>query len=179
MEKLPRSYFFKNNALHLARDLLGKYLVRDFGEGEVRKFKIIETEAYLGSEDLGNHASKGRTKRTEVMFAEGGVIYAYLIYGVHWLLNIVTGPKEHPQAVLIRGVENCIGPGRVGKLLKIDKSFNNESISNSDRIWIADGKAEGEIVTSPRVGIDYAGEVWKNKPWRFQLVSSKNKDEHF
>lgn len=175
---LGRKYFVDNNALFLAKDLLGKTLVRNFENGKFLRTKIIETEAYFGLEDLGSHASKGRTKRTEVMFAEGGVIYAYLIYGIHWLLNIVTGPKDHPEAVLIRGIENCIGPGRVGKLLEIDKSFNNENIVDSKRIWIEDGRAEGKIISSPRIGIDYAGEIWRNKLWRFQLVISKNKDEH-
>lgn len=176
--KLNEHYFIDNNALMLAEDLLGKFLVRDFGAGRIMRLQILETEAYLGPEDLGNHASKGRTKRTEIMFCEGGVIYAYLIYGMYWLLNIVTGSKDHPEAVLIRGIQNCSGPGRVGKLLEIDRSFNGESIVESRRIWIEEGKAEGKIITSPRVGIDYAGEIWKNKPWRFQLIL-KNKDEHY
>lgn len=173
-QKLTKQYFVQNDALMLAEDLLGKILVRDFGNGHLLRMRILETEAYLGSDDLGNHASKGRIKRTEVMFREGGVIYAYLIYGMYWLLNIVTGPEDHPEAVLIRGVENCIGPGRVGRLLELDRSFNGENIIKSDRIWIEEGKAEGKIITSPRVGIDYAGEIWKNKPWRFQLVPVKN-----
>src|SRR5690606_14390662 len=119
MSRLKKEYFRANNALVLAEDLLGKILVRDFGDGDSLRLKIIETEAYLGMEDRGNHASKGRTPRTEIMFAEGGVVYAYLIYGMHWLLNIVTGPADNPEAVLIRGVEGVIGPRseerRVGK----------------------------------------------------------------
>lgn len=171
-KKLLSEYYKNHDALYLAEDLLGKTLVRDFQNGTLLRSKIIETEAYLGMEDLGNHASKGRTKRTEIMFSEGGVVYAYLIYGVHWLLNIVTGPKDHSQAVLIRGIEACSGPGRVGKRLQIDRSFNGEDLSKSDRIWIEDneeeGRVDGEIRTSPRVGIDYAGDIWKNKPWRFE-----------
>ncbi len=167
--RLTKSYFRSNNALYIAEDILGKVLVRDFGDGNILRSRILETEAYLGVEDLGSHASKGRTKRTEIMFAEGGVMYVYLIYGIHWLLNIVTGPKDKPEAVLIRGVENCTGPGRVGKLLGLDKSFNGESITDSKRLWIEEGAALGNIITSPRVGIDYAGEIWKSKPWRFEL----------
>lgn len=169
-QRLKRDYFKSNNALTIAEDLLGKFLVRDFGDGEILRLKIVETEAYFGPDDLASHASKGRTKRTEIMFAEGGVIYAYLIYGMHWLLNIVTGPEDHPEAVLIRGVENYIGPGRVGKLIGLDRTFYGENLELSERIWIENGDSEGKIETSPRVGIDYAGDLWKNMPWRFQLM---------
>ncbi len=169
-KRLDQEYFRSQNALVVAEDLLGKILVRDFGNGHILRTKIMETEAYLGPDDLASHASKGRTQRTEIMFAEGGFVYAYLIYGVHWMLNIVTGPKDHPEAVLIRGVENCIGPGRVGKLIELDRSFYGENLELSERIWIENGSREGEIITSSRIGIDYAGEIWKNKPWRFELV---------
>lgn len=167
--RLKQKYFRSQTALFIAEDLLGKILVRDFGNGEIIRFPIVETEAYFGPDDLASHASKGRTPRTEIMFAEGGVIYAYLIYGVHWMLNIVTGPKDHPEAVLIRGVENCIGPGRVGKLLGLDRSFYGENLEFSERIWIEESNTKGKIITSSRIGIDYAGELWKNKPWRFEL----------
>ncbi|QAA80701.1 DNA-3-methyladenine glycosylase [Aequorivita sp. H23M31] len=168
-KKLDREYFRSQNSLVLAEDLLGKILVRDFGNGHILRAPILETEAYLGANDLASHASKGRTQRTEIMFAPGGVVYAYLIYGVHWMLNIVTGPKDHPEAVLIRGVENCIGPGRVGKLIGLDRSFYGENLEFSKRIWIEDAQSQGDIITSTRIGIDYAGEIWKNKPWRFTL----------
>ncbi len=167
--RLDQEYFRSQNALIIAEDLLGKTLVRNFGNGQILRSRIIETEAYLGPNDLASHASKGRTKRTEIMFAEGGVVYAYLIYGMHWLLNLVTGPKDHPEAVLIRGVENCIGPGRVGKLIGLDRSFYGENLEFSERIWVEDGIREGKIIASSRIGIDYAGEPWKNKPWRFEL----------
>ena len=172
-DRLNTEYFSSNDALFIAEDLLGKILVRDFGDGNIIKWKIIETEAYLGPNDLASHASKGRTARTEIMFNQGGVVYAYLIYGIHWLLNIVTGPKDHPEAVLIRGLENCLGPGRVGKLIKLDRSFYGENLGSSERIWIEDSERMGEIITSPRIGIDYAGEIWKNKPWRFELMEGK------
>lgn len=172
-DRLDSEYFRSHDALFIAEDLLGKLLVRDFGNGHIMRWQIVETETYLGHNDLASHASKGRTPRTEIMFSEGGVVYAYLIYGIHWLLNIVTGPGDHPEAVLIRGVKNCIGPGRVGKLIKLDRSFYGENLESSKRIWIEDQKTTGKILTSPRIGIDYAGEIWRNKLWRFELVEKE------
>lgn len=167
--RISKSYFQADNALILAQDLIGKTLVRNFGNGEILKARIIETEAYLGPEDLACHASKGKTPRTSIMFEEGGLVYVYLIYGMYWMLNFVTGEKDHPQAVLIRGIEGTIGPGRIGKHLKLDKSFYGEDLDTSHRIWLEDSKMEGEILSTPRIGVDYAGEIWKNKPWRFVL----------
>lgn len=168
-QRIPQSYFQSNDALFLAQDLIGKTLVRDFGNGEIIRARIIETEAYIGPEDLACHASKGKTPRTSIMFDEGGLVYVYLIYGMYWMLNFVTAEKDQPQAVLIRGIEGCIGPGRIGKKLKLDKSFYGENLGNSDRIWVENSKIEGEILATPRIGIDYAGEFWKNKLWRFVL----------
>src|SRR5699024_236607 len=171
MKRLCTEYFHDNDALSVAEALLGKILVREFGNGKIIRSVITETEAYLGIEDKANHASKGRTRRTELMFGEGGTIYVYLIYGRYWLLNVVTGPKEEAQAVLIRGIKACSGPGRIGNLLELDRSFYGESITDSNRIWIEepDQKSIGKIVESVRVGVDYAGEEWRNKPWRFML----------
>ena len=158
------------DAVTAARQLLGKVLVRRFDDGTVTRTVITETEAYHGEEDLGCHASKGRTPRTDVMYWEGGRVYVYLIYGMYWLLNIVTGPKDHPQAVLIRGTDLAPGPGRTGKLLKLDKSFYGEDLLTSDRIWIEEGKTNKiKHSSAPRIGIDYAGPVWSKKPWRFIL----------
>lgn len=169
-KRLKRAYYRSHDALFVAEDLLGKLLVRDFGNGDIQKWQIVETETYLGPNDLASHASKGRTARTEVMFAEGGLVYAYLIYGVHWMLNIVTGPIDHPEAVLIRGVQGCKGPGRVGKLIGLDRSFYGEDLETSKRLWIEDQPSNGKIVTSTRIGIDYAGEIWRNKLWRFEYL---------
>lgn len=165
--------FFKQDAVTVAEKLLGKILVRVWEDGAVSRYRITETEAYLGEEDLACHASKGRTPRTEVMFAEGGCVYVYLIYGMYWMLNFVTGSENHAQAVLIRGIDNIIGSGRVGKELKIDKSFYAESLWESKRIWIEDAPDVVEFKTAARVGIDYAGEIWKNKLWRFMLDAKK------
>ncbi len=166
MIKLDKDYF-QVDVLHLAPDLLGKVLVRQFADGALARWRITETEAYRGEEDGACHARKGRTPRTEVMYEEGGRIYVYLIYGIYWLLNIVSGPKDDPQAVLIRGLEEIKGPGKVGQLLKLDKSFYGEVISDSSRLWFEDGEAPLKILTEPRVGIDYASEQWRVKPWRF------------
>lgn len=161
--------FYQQNAVAVAEKLLGKILVRTFDDGTVVRYVITETEAYLGEEDKACHASKGRTQRTEIMYAEGGRAYVYLIYGMYWMLNVVTGAENHPQAVLIRGIDNVIGSGKVGRELKIDKSFYGESLLNSMRIWIENAPDETNFVTASRVGIDYAGEEWRDKLWRFSL----------
>ena len=161
--------FFQQDVLTLAPQLLGKILVRKFDDGTVGRFRITETEAYRGEEDKACHAFKGRTQRTEVMYHSGGKIYVYFIYGMYWMLNIVSGKENEPQAVLIRGVEGVSGPGRVGKILMLDKEFYGETLPSS-RIWIEDDNVSPEYITTPRIGIDYAGE-WKNLEWRF--VASK------
>ncbi len=165
-ERLSKS-FYQREVLEVAPELLGKIIVRQFEDNIIRKFKITEVEAYRGMEDLACHASKGRTPRTEVMFLAGGLVYVYLIYGMYWMLNIVTGNENEPAAVLIRGVENISGPGRVGKSLELDKSFYGENLILSSRIWIEDLNREIKYETSHRIGIDYAGEPWISKPWRY------------
>ena len=165
--------FFEKDVLEVAPLLLGKTLVRIFENGTISTFTITETEAYRGEEDLACHASKGRTLRTEVMYSNGGFVYVYLIYGMYWMLNFVTGEKNDPQAVLIRGIDNIKGPGRISKTLGIDKSFYGENLVHSSRIWIEDRIVIPDYYTAIRVGIDYAGDVWKNKEWRFIL---KNRD---
>lgn len=168
--RLSAAYFQKSTAVELAQDLLGKTLVRRFENGTELRGQITETEAYYGTDDLASHASKGRTPRTELMFGAGGVVYVYLIYGRYWLLNIVTGTEGVPEAVLIRGLTTVSGPGRIGNLLELDKSFYGEDLSTSERIWIEESSLNGEILAGPRVGIDYAGEVWREMPWRFILT---------
>jgi len=163
------SDFYKQDAITIAEKLLGKILVRCREDGTESRYRISETEAYLGEEDLACHASKGRTKRTEIMYAEGGHVYVYLIYGMYWMLNVVTGIENQPQAVLIRGVDNLIGSGKVGRELKMDKSFYGENLNDSTRIWIEDAPDIQNFSTATRVGIDYAGDIWKAKLWRFIL----------
>lgn len=166
--RLPLS-FYERDVLEVAPELLGKILVRNSDHGQV-KYMITEVEAYRGQEDQASHARFGKTMRNSVMFGSGGILYVYFIYGMYWMLNIVTGKAEQPQAILIRGAGNISGPGRVTKILSIDRSFNGENLSVSDRIWIEDHGFAASIVQKPRFGINYAGEPWKSLPWRYIMV---------
>ncbi len=159
--------FYTQDVLELAPALIGKVLVRDFPDGEIRKYLITEVEAYRGEEDLACHAAKGRTTRTEIMYHRGGYLYVYLIYGMYWMLNIVCSFENTPQAVLIRGVQGINGPGKLSRELQIDKSFYGESLMDSQRIWIEDTGENVDYYTTPRINIDYAGEKWAGKMWRF------------
>ena len=159
--------FFCRDTVMVASELVGKVLVRAFSKDDVRYYRITETEAYCGMEDLACHASKGRTKRTEIMFYTGGLVYVYLIYGQYWLLNFVTSKRDDASAVLIRGLEGFNGPGKVGRELQLDRSFYGENLEISQRIWVENAVAVSDINTTPRVGIDYAGEPWVSKKWRF------------
>ncbi len=167
-QRLPSS-FFRRDVLEVAPGLLGKIIIRKFEDNRLEKFVITEVEAYSGNGDLACHASKGKTTRTEVMFREGGLVYVYLIYGMYWMLNIVAGKANDAAAVLIRGIEGVSGPGRVGKTLQLDKSFYGENLFTSERIWIENANDVENYITSPRIGINYAGEPWISKPWRFLL----------
>jgi DNA-3-methyladenine glycosylase len=166
--RLPAEFFLRD-VLQVAPELLGKMLVRQFEDGRIVRYRITETEAYRGVEDRACHASKGRTPRTEVMFQEGATVYVYLIYGQYWLLNLVTGFEDDASAVLIRGIEGFSGPGRVGRELQLDRSFYGENLKNSERIWVEDAGMVSEIRTSKRVGIEYSGDDWAGKLWRFFL----------
>jgi len=166
MNRITRE-FFTRDVLTIAPELLGKILVCRVEE-EIFRYRISETEAYRGAEDLACHACKGRTVRTEVMYHTGGVVYVYLIYGMYWMLNVVTGRENEPQAALIRGLEGIYGPGRITRKLQIDRSFYGEDLTVSSRIWIEDDGYKPSYQTGTRIGVDYAGE-WKDKPWRFYI----------
>lgn len=172
MKRLTKD-FFRQDAVTLAQKLLGKTLVRAWPDGTQSRFIITETEAYLGEADLACHASKGRTPRTEIMYADGGVLYVYIIYGMYWMLNIVSGDKNMPEAVLIRALSGTNGPGRVGRALQLDKSFYGECLTCSNRLWLEDAPDVTSYFSAPRIGIDYAGEYWKNIPWRFTLKTDQ------
>lgn len=183
--------FFRRPTLLVAEQLLGKFLVRRIGRRRMVA-KIVEVEAYNGPSDLACHASKGRTKRTEVLFAEPGTWYVYLIYGMYHCLNIVTEEKDYPAAVLIRALEpvsgfggeedvRTNGPGRLCRALAIDKTLNATlSFARGSELWIED---RGETVDSdliarvPRIGIDYAGE-YRDKPWRFYIMGNQYVSRH-
>lgn len=176
-EILSRSYFDRPTVT-VARSLIGKYLVRVI-EGRILAGRIVEVEAYVGPEDRACHASKGRTKRTEVMFGPGGIAYVYLIYGMYHCLNVVTEREGFPSAVLIRAVELdgqlIDGPGRLCRALQIDRSLNRADLTVGESLWFEDrGELleRGAVGTHSRVGVDYAG-AWAKKPWRFRLRSAE------
>ncbi|MBL9210589.1 MAG: DNA-3-methyladenine glycosylase [Opitutaceae bacterium] len=156
----------------LARWLLGKHLVRRAADGRTDARLILETEAYDGERDLACHARAGRTARTEVMYAAGGVWYVYLCYGIHEMLNLVVGPAGWPAAILIRGVEGASGPGRLTRSLGIDRSLNRAPAVPGSGLWLEDRGIRvppRAISRTPRIGVDYAGPVWAAKPWRFTI----------
>lgn len=167
------SNFFEKDVLYIAPLLIGSFLVRKFPCGTIQKYMITETEAYRGEEDLACHASKGRTKRTEIMYGKGGFVYVYLVYGMYWMLNLVTGKADEPQAVLIRSVHKINGPGRVSKKLEINRTFYGENLTLSERIWLEENGEKPRFESTPRIGIDYAGD-WKNKPWRYVATDYKS-----
>ena len=160
--------FYHRQCLDVARDLVGKVLVRRTPEGE-KRLRISETEAYCGEEDTACHAHKGRTNRTEVLYRQAGTIYVYLCYGIHWLLNIVTGEEEQPQAVLIRACVDAPGPGRLTKKLSITGELNRKSILDTEDFWIEDDGFRCEIELDKRVGIGYASQEDQDKLWRFKM----------
>jgi DNA-3-methyladenine glycosylase len=183
MVKLPRS-FYEQATVDVAKQLLGKYLVRNHSQG-VTVGRIVETEAYIGPHDLACHASHGRTPRTEVMFGPAGHAYVYFVYGVHYMLNLVTEAFNHPAAVLIRALEPidgielmqtrrktekrrdlCSGPGKLCQAFAIDRSLNAADLCG-DIIHVEDrGAPVPKLLAKPRIGVDYAGK-WKDKPFRF------------
>jgi DNA-3-methyladenine glycosylase len=159
----------------VARDLLGHALVRRTDAGVLRGV-IVETEAYVGPEDLACHARFGATARTEVMFGPGGVAYVYLCYGIHELFNVVTGPAGHGQAVLIRAIAPHAGlgddvtvgrgPGKLTRALGIDRRHNRRDLARGNLYIAAPPAAADEIAIGPRIGVDYAG-AWADEPLRF------------
>lgn len=171
MRKILGKNFFEKDTLRIAENLLGKYLVRKIGDKEIA-MKINEVEAYDGFEDKASHAYKGKTERNKVMFGEAGNWYVYLVYGMHNMLNIVTGEKDYPAAVLIRGAGDVNGPGRLTKFLKIDKKMNGKKASVQNNFWFEDrGEPtdKTKIKRTPRVGVDRAGPTWARKDYRFTL----------
>ena len=162
--------FQSRNTVELARWLLGKMLVTTGPVGVASRWRICEVEAYHGESDLACHAHKGRTARTKIMYAAGGVWYVYLCYGMHEMLNLVTGPLDYPAAILIRGVEGVSGPGRLTRTLGINRRFNATAAAQMGGLWLEDDGfllPGGAIRSAPRIGVAYAGPVWSAKLWRF------------
>lgn len=180
--------FFDRPTLKVAKELLGKVLIRQSPNGTMHT-KIVDVEAYVGPKDEACHASKGRTKRTEIMFGPAGFTYVYLIYGMYHCLNIVTEREEYPAAILIRGLEllgedhptvlptRINGPGRVCRFLEVDRTHNGLDTTNGATLWIEDhglAVSRKQIQALPRIGVDYAGE-WAKKLWRFYLPASHSR----
>ena len=162
--------FFDRPTPEVAREMLGKWLCRRMSDGAILRMRISETEAYDGHEDKACHAHKGKTPRNEVMFGKAGFWYVYLCYGMHWMLNVVTGPIDFPAAVLVRGCVGIEGPGRLTKAFSISKDQDRMKAGESSGLWIEeDGFAviDGEVSVGPRIGIGYAGDEWIKKPYRF------------
>ncbi|MCA6381543.1 MAG: DNA-3-methyladenine glycosylase [Cytophagales bacterium] len=191
MTKLPKSFYQRQDVVKIALELIGKVLVTNVNE-TLTSGVIMETEAYSDRE-RGCHAYKGMTARNKVMFGEGGIAYVYLCYGIHRMMNVVTNKKGKADAVLIRalkplvGIDRMIeraransiarltsGPGKLTKALGIGRELNGQSLKGSD-IWIQDegiNVTKHQIVSSPRIGIDYAGED-ALLPWRFSFKDSE------
>ena len=160
--------FYRQNATELAPALVGKLLCRKLPDDSVIRLRISETEAYCGTEDTACHAHKGKTKRAEILWRDGGTIYVYLCYGMHWLMNIVSGEENDPQAVLIRCCFEADGPGKLTKKLGIDGSYNGRDILNCSDLWLEDDGFAVNITTDKRVGIAYADEADRERLWRFK-----------
>ena len=198
--KIYQTFFFSRPTLIVARQLLGAFVVKRAG-GREYWGRVVETEAYVGTKDKASHAHKGQTKRNAVMFGPPGYSYVYLVYGMHHLLNIVTGPPGYPAAVLIRACEPAFterpspartyrfgtgglaaitnaprlasGPGKVGEYLRLTKKQNGLDVTAGRTLWFEKGyRLAGEtIVRRPRIGVDYAQE-YKDKLWRFYLKNN-------
>ncbi|MDP1884580.1 MAG: DNA-3-methyladenine glycosylase [Candidatus Moranbacteria bacterium] len=168
--------FYNRNTLQTAQDLLGCFLVRKIGRKTIRAM-ITDVEAYVGEDDLASHASKGRTPRTEMMYGAAGHAYVYLVYGMHNVMNVVTEKKNFPAAVMLRGVKiggvdyaKTNGPGKLCKVLAIDRRLNGHDLTKGEKLWIERGEKikKENIKTGKRIGIDYARHC-KHYLWRFYI----------
>jgi DNA-3-methyladenine glycosylase len=161
--------FFHRDCLEVAPDLVGKLLVRRLPDGTELRLRITETEVYRGEADTACHAHRGRTKRTEQLYRQGGVIYVYLCYGIHWLLNLITGEEGQPQGVLIRACEGFPGPGRLTRRLEITGALNGLDAADCRDLFVEDDGMRFEILTDKRVGIGYASQEDQDRLWRFKM----------
>ena len=171
---------FERPTLRVARELLGKFIVHRY-RGRRIEAMIAETEAYQGPKDRASHAYGGRrTPRVEPLWREGGTVYVYLVYGMHWLLNFSTVGEGRPEGVLVRGVlagsrgsqDLISGPGKVTRHLRIDKRLDGADAATSTSLWIEDRGIRipaRRVTQGPRVGVDYAGRYWATRPWRFRI----------
>jgi DNA-3-methyladenine glycosylase len=187
MKRVLKKSFFDRPALVVARELMGKYLVRNYRGREVA-LMITEVEAYDGPDDLASHAGRKRysknsvSGRASIMFGPAGRFYIFLTYGMHWMANVVTGPVGYPAAILFRagsyrdpktGAEVVVnGPARLAKFLKIDGSFNDRPAARATGLWFEDRGVRiprSRVAASHRVGVAYAGPIWGEKKWNFKI----------
>lgn len=172
MFKILNEDFFNRFTVKVAEELLGKYLVTKY-RGKELSAQINEVEVYDGFKDKASHASRGKTLRNTPMFGPAGRWYVYFVYGNHWMLNIVTGPRGYPAAILIRGAGEWCGPGKLTKALHIDKRFNNLPACRRTGLWIEDRGVRvtrRDIKRTARIGVAYAGPLWSRRRWRFVLI---------
>jgi DNA-3-methyladenine glycosylase len=198
MKLIIKKLFFDRPTLVVAREMLGKYIVRRIpaiGDQHAHQIALMitEVEAYDGPHDLASHASRRRyakdpkTGRASVMFGEAGRFYMFFTYGMHWMANVVIGPKNYPAAILFRagsyrdaktGREISVtGPARFAKFLQLDGSFTGKAASRATGLWFEDrGVAipRSQVVASKRIGVDYAGPVWAEKEYNFHIKTSLN-----
>ena len=195
-EPLGRDFFARNSQT-VARDLLGIWLLRTTPDG-LSGGPIVETEAYGGPEDQASHTRAGRTKRTEPMFGQVGHAYVYLVYGMHDCLNVVAYKDKEAGAVLIRAIEPRVGvdlmrerrggrpdpdsrlaagPARLSQAMAITRAFDGHDLTTGDQLWLAatgDPTEAAEIAVGARIGVDYAGPGWADRPWRFWLTGNSS-----
>ncbi|MBI5078806.1 DNA-3-methyladenine glycosylase [Candidatus Saganbacteria bacterium] len=166
----------------MAKDILGKFIVRRW-RGKKIAGKIVEVEVYYSARDRASHAFGGKiTRRNRAEYLQGGHVYIYLVYGMHWQFNISTGPEGHPECLLVRAVEpvegfkerEASGPGKFCKVFRLNKSFYGEDLTRSKRLWLENNHEKIKVKRGPRIGIDYAGPYWSKIPWRFSIAGNRS-----
>ncbi len=190
---LPRS-FFDRPTTEVARELLGALIVSDLLPGDRRVLMITETEAYDGPQDRASHASRGLTPRNRPMFGPPGAFYVYLVYGMHWMVNVVTGPEHYPAAVLLRAgmpeqgpsrdaaaTDAIKGPGLLARYLGVTGRMNGLAAQRKNGVWfeshpLLPGRETPRIVASKRIGVEYAGPVWSARRYNFTLLPARRRD---
>jgi DNA-3-methyladenine glycosylase len=183
MKRTLTSKFFNRPTLAVARDLLGTFIVRRT-RGRETALMITEVEAYDGPRDLASHASRGMTARTSIMFGPAGLFYIYFTYGIHWMVNIVTGPPGYPAAILLRAGMyrnlktghnvHVTGPARLTKFLKIDGRQNKKPAIKKTGLWFEDRGMKvhhTKVIPGKRIGVDYAGRIWSAKLYNFKFLT--------
>ncbi len=166
MQKILTPQIFTQSAKEVAGTLLESRIIRRINKSNIT-FEVKEVEIYEGFQDSASHAFKGKTKRNKVMFEKGGVFYIYLVYGIHFMLNVVVGEKDYPAAILIRGAGKYDGPGKLTKGLKVDFSFNGKEVAKKNSLWFEKYEKKSRIKKLPRVGVNYADSFWRKAPLRF------------